>query len=164
MHTYTMQQCRHVLEVLQTFLELYLFSQAPHVSAKERLEVFFKRHAPDEYATSVLRAFDERFYQSFTTRNVYETLEKLEQSFEALPSLILYVPIEFPVPNTKEIASWLRQHVHPQLLMKMIVEPDLAAGCSLVKDGVYYDFSFRHFLRQRESELLDTIHEHANAS
>jgi hypothetical protein len=150
--------------VLQTFLELYLFSQAPHTPAKKRLEVFFERHAPDQYATDVLKALDEEFYQSFTAQNAYETLERLGKAFDELPSIVLYVPIAFPVAHTKDIGMWLRKNTQQRMLVKMIVEPDIAAGGAIVKDGVYYDFSFRYFLRAREAELLATIHEHAYAS
>jgi len=50
-----------------------------------------------------------------------------------------------------KITVWLRQNIHPLLLLRIGLQPSIAAGCTVRTTNRYYDFSLRsHFKEQRE--------------
>jgi len=163
-HVYTEREFRHTLSVLQAFLESRLFSSSHGTSIREQLRSFFETRKNEEYAKIVLDRAGDDFYQVFTVKNAYDVLQGIERSIELLPIVTLYVPIELPHQSVSDIGKWLRDRVHSQTLMQIIVEPDVAAGCALVKDGIYHDFSFRYFLHTHDQQLLESIHEHIHAA
>lgn len=56
-----------------------------------------------------------------------------------------------------KIIAWLRQNIHPMLLLRIGLQPNIAAGCTVRTTNNYYDFSLRqHFKAQREL-LLEKI-------
>lgn len=57
-----------------------------------------------------------------------------------------------------KIVSWLRDNIHPQALVRVGLEPTIAAGCILRTPNRQFDFSLRqHFAAQRPNliKLLD---------
>ena len=163
-HAYTEQQFRHILATLQTFLESRLFSTLPTGQVQKQIDLFFEARKNNLSTKETLIHLGDLFYEAFTAKNLYEVLEGIEKSLEGVPSITLYVPVELPPSHLEDIGRWLRQHVHKHMLADVIVEPDMGAGCALVKDGVYHDFSLRYFLRKQEQQLIRIIHEHAHAS
>ena len=52
---------------------------------------------------------------------------------------------------TGKIIVWLRSNIHPQLLMRVGLEPTIAAGCVLRTNNKRFDFSLRqHFASERD--------------
>lgn len=42
-----------------------------------------------------------------------------------------------------KLITWLRAHIHPQLLLQIGLQPALAAGCVVRTPNKYFDFSLR---------------------
>ncbi|HEX7368435.1 MAG TPA: hypothetical protein VF261_02155 [Candidatus Saccharimonadales bacterium] len=62
-----------------------------------------------------------------------------------------------------KIITWFRQNVHPRLLVRVGLQPTIAAGCVLRTPNHYYDFSLRqHFVHQKSLLLqkLESLENH----
>jgi len=62
-------------------------------------------------------------------------------SFSADPSPIF----------TQKLMTWLRREIHPLVLIRVGLQPNIGAGCTLRTNNKYFDFSLRqHFKQSRE--------------
>lgn len=62
-----------------------------------------------------------------------------------------------------KIIGWFRQNVHPQLLVRVGLQPTIAAGCVVRTPNHLYDFSLRqHFARQKPLliQKLESLGQH----
>lgn len=57
----------------------------------------------------------------------------------------------------QRIVQWFRQNVHPAILVRVGLQPTIAAGCVLRTTNKYFDLSLRQTLKQHQSELLAAI-------
>jgi hypothetical protein len=60
---------------------------------------------------------------------------------------------------TDKITSWLRQNVHPQLLVKIGLEPSIGAGCIVRTTNKQFDFSLRQRFVDSRKLLIQKIQE-----
>jgi hypothetical protein len=72
-------------------------------------------------------------------------------SFSADPSAVFMV----------KLVTWLRQNIHPQLLVRIGLQPTIAAGCILRTENRVYDFSLRGRLIASRDQLIDALHQAA---
>jgi hypothetical protein len=65
--------------------------------------------------------------------------------------------------NMRRIIEWLRREIHPQLLVRVGIQPNIGAGCVLRTNSRYFDFSLKqYFAGKRElfiSELREKVEE-----
>ena len=57
-----------------------------------------------------------------------------------------------------KIVSWLRTNIHPMLLIKVGLQPSIAAGCTLRTTSKLYDFSLKNSLRDNKHLLIEGLH------
>jgi hypothetical protein len=58
-----------------------------------------------------------------------------------------------------KIISWLRQNIHPQLLLKIGLEPSIGAGCIVRTTNKQFDFSLRQRFIDSRKLLIQKIQE-----
>src|SRR3989344_8018466 len=74
-------------------------------------------------------------------KQVYEEAPVLHISFSADPSPLFI----------QRLVSWLRVEVHPSVLLKIGLQPNIGAGCTIRTKNKYFDFSLRqNFKNQRQ--------------
>ena len=56
-----------------------------------------------------------------------------------------------------KITAWLRQNIHPMLLLRIGLQPNIAAGCTVRTTNRYYDFSLRSHFKEQRDVLLQKI-------
>jgi hypothetical protein len=162
--TYTERMFRRQVAALQTFLEMKLFANQNTGSLEETLVSFFALHKELGDLEQLFKSRGQAFYDVFTAGNMYDILGTLNELFESVPVITLYLPTVLPREQLVEIGKWLREHVNPLTVMHVTVESSLGAGCAFVWKGVYHDFSLRYFMKKHELELRNLIREHANSS
>lgn len=64
---------------------------------------------------------------------------------------------------TQRILLWLRDSIHPQILMQIGLQPTIAAGIVVRTPNLLFDMSMRHFLKQQEPYLTQLIKEAVRA-
>ncbi len=69
----------------------------------------------------------------------------LHMSFSADPSPIF----------TQKLVVWLRENIHPLVLIQIGLQPNIGAGCVIRSTNKYFDLSLRqHFAKQQELLML----------
>lgn len=97
------------------------------------------------------------FFKSFNRENVYELTEALEKSVNSMKKLVLYLPFELPPEQTVEIGQKLRQDFGPNFIFDPKINPNLIAGCALVWNGVYHDYSVHGRIQEKQSDILSVF-------
>lgn len=57
----------------------------------------------------------------------------------------------------QKIVHWLRENINPSILVRVGLQPNIAAGCVVRTTNKYFDFSLRQYLRKHETDLLAAI-------
>lgn len=71
----------------------------------------------------------------------------LHISFGADPSAIF----------SQKLVRWLRQEIHPLVLLQVGLQPNIGAGCMLRTTNKYFDFSLRQRFSQQHDLLMQKI-------
>jgi len=58
---------------------------------------------------------------------------------------------------TAKIVQWMRQNIHPLLLVQVGLQPSIAAGCTVRTTNKVLDFSLRQHLLRNRQMLVDAI-------
>lgn len=57
----------------------------------------------------------------------------------------------------EKIMAWLRQEIHPQVLLTIGLEPNIGAGCIVRSTNKYFDFSLRQDFAEKRDLLLGKL-------
>jgi len=95
---------------------------------------------------NLLQEVDRQLLIGFL-KNVQLKSPVVHMSFAAEPSS------EF----TAKIVQWLRQNIHPLLLVQVGLQPSIAAGCVIRTTSKVFDFSLRQHLLRNRQLLVDAI-------
>lgn len=87
--------------------------------------------------------------------------QKLAEFLQQLQTKAPVVHMSFAAePSTEftgKIVTWLRQNVHPMLLVQVGLQPSIAAGCTLRTTNKVFDFSLRQHFAQNRHLLVDAL-------
>jgi hypothetical protein len=89
---------------------------------------------------------DRRRLQSFLME-VHAKAPVLHMSFSADPSPMFM----------QKLTTWLRQEVHPLVLVQVGLQPNIGAGCVVRTTNKYFDFSLREFFKGQRPLLLQKL-------
>lgn len=87
-------------------------------------------------------------------RNFFEFAHK---KIMTTPHLQLQVAIEVNAQVLGSLYAWVRREVASRVFLDIVVKPQILAGCIIVYQGVFKDFSLRSVLRQRATEIFRPI-------
>ena len=57
----------------------------------------------------------------------------------------------------QKIVLWFRQNVHPSILVRVGLQPSIAAGCVVRTTNRYYDLSLREYFKKHRAELMKAL-------
>jgi len=88
--------------------------------------------------------------------------EHLAAFLELLATRAPVVHISFAVDPSpaflQKIVQWFRQNVQPQVLVRVGLQPTIAAGCVVRTTNKYFDFSLRRRFIQQRHLLGEALH------
>ncbi len=87
-------------------------------------------------------------------QNLLDVLDSLKTS---APIIHISFATEPSVSMLQKLLGWFRTEVHPHLLLKVGLQPDIAAGCIVRTTSRYFDFSLRKNLSQNKKLLVDLL-------
>ncbi len=90
---------------------------------------------------------DQRQHLIEYLKEVNREAPLLHMSFSADPSPLFL----------KRLISWLRQEIHPMLLVQVGLQPNIGAGCIVRTPNKYFDFSLRQQLISKRSLLIKSL-------
>lgn len=132
-------------ETLDEYLRQAALRKGGHATELPKIPVML-----DDVATvnhmNLLQEADRKKLADFL-QHLQTAVPVVHMSFASEPST------EF----TAKIVTWLRQNIHPLMLVQVGLQPSIAAGCTLRTTNKVFDFSLRqHFVRNRQI-LVDTL-------
>lgn len=91
------------------------------------------------------------------TEHRQKLMVQLEGVYKSAPSFHISFAVE-PSPKALEkILIWMRQNIHPQVLMQIGLQPAIAAGCVLRTTNKVFDMSLRNRLYGQTDILTQLI-------
>lgn len=90
--------------------------------------------------------------------------DRLSNFLEAITKKAPVLHISFcadpSAPFLEKLMVWLRENIHPQVLVTIGVQPTIAAGCIVRSTNKYFDFSLRQDFTDKRDILLKQISAH----
>jgi F0F1-type ATP synthase delta subunit len=81
----------------------------------------------------------------------------LESMRDKAPVVHISFATEPSAAFTAKIVTWLRENVHPLLLVQIGMQPSIAAGCTVRTTNKVFDFSLRQHLQRNRQLLVDAL-------
>lgn len=73
------------------------------------------------------------------------------------PAVHMSFPSEASGPFISKLLTWFRSEVHPHTLLRVGLQPELAAGCLVRTTNKVFDFSFRKRFENSKKKLIAAI-------
>lgn len=89
----------------------------------------------------------DRSHLSSFLKNTRMKAPTIHISFSADPSAMV----------TKRLVTWLRQNIHPQLLLQVGLQPTIGAGAVIRTTNKYFDLSLRERLSKNKHILIQKL-------
>lgn len=102
-----------------------------------------------------LKGLGDDFYKNFSQQNLTEMMASIEAEIKKIPSITIYLAFELPHPEVKYLSDWFRQNYHKNYLIEIKLNPNLIAGCALVKNGLYKDYSLSQNIQNSRQAILE---------
>jgi hypothetical protein len=132
----------------------------------EAVENFFLQTKIRRPGEGVVPPRLSRSLEEFTNQNNLNVLyeDQLKTAKDYLTQLQSRAPIitisfatEAPLDFTNKLVKWLRLNIHPEVLLKIGLIPDLVAGCVVRTNNKQFDFSMRQRLKANQTILKGLI-------
>lgn len=141
------------IRIVREYLEQRYYTPG---GTKELPEFFTVAKIPEDDQKAIT-AWGKDFFSSFTKENAYDLLEHVLLKVKDLPTVNLYVPVEVSTDEAPKLGAWFRKNVNPTVLIELHVEQSTFGGCAFAWNGVYYDFSLRHYMHNKMTEIRKVL-------
>lgn len=81
----------------------------------------------------------------------------LQQTLERAPVIHISFASDPSAAFLEKIVSWLRSNIHPITLIRLGLQPSIAAGCVLRTANHSFDFSLRNHFTEQRTLLLSSL-------
>lgn len=86
-------------------------------------------------------------------------LDRLNETLQNAPTIHISFASDPSASFLEKVVAWLRNNVHPLVLVRLGLQPSIAAGCVVRTPNRSFDFSLRHrFAEQRQFLLYSLTH------
>lgn len=92
-----------------------------------------------------------------------ELAARLGELKKTAPSIHISFAAEPSPKALEQVLRWLRENIHPQILLRVGLQPTIAAGCVLRTANKVFDMSLRDHLNKQEPYLVELIRGATNA-
>lgn len=151
--TFTTHKLQRRMNLLKNYINAKVYNSAP---------LDFKKMSIDAEDIEWIQSFDEKLLGQITTFNFGTVFQNLDAEIKKITPLILYIPVELPSYEIIRLGNYLRQSYGPKFLVDIKIDPTLIAGCALVWNGKYYDYSLRQKISQNKDIIVSKLKEFAN--
>jgi hypothetical protein len=141
------------LRIIREFLEQRFYTPGE----KKDLSDFFTGQKVTSDDQAAINGWGPEFFKSFNKENAYDYLQHMTDRVKDLPTVNMYVPIELDSGQTMKIGQWVRGNVDKEALVEIHVEQSAFGGCSFAWNGVYYDYSLRHYMHKKSDAIRKVL-------
>lgn len=85
-------------------------------------------------------------------------LADLESALSTAPTITMSFATEPSAAFMAKMTGWFRKEIHPALLIRIGLQPNIAAGCTIRASGKLYDFSLREKFSEQRQMLITSLH------
>jgi F0F1-type ATP synthase delta subunit len=96
-------------------------------------------------------------YNLLQKGNRAELADRLNELKKTAPSIHISFAAEPSPKALEQVLRWLRENVHSLILLRIGLQPSIAAGCVLRTANKVFDFSLRENLNKQEPYLVKLI-------
>lgn len=89
--------------------------------------------------------------------NRKELYSKLSVIMNKSPQIHISFASEPSSKAVQRIMEWLRTNIHPDTLLQIGLQPNIAAGAVVRTPNLFFDLSLRHYLVQQEPYLAQLL-------
>ena len=133
------------LEALEAFLQQAKIRHPGEVVKLPSTSRLFEELARSNHL-NLLKATDRQRAATFL-KDIKTNSPVLHISFATDPSAAFL----------KQLIIWLRNNIHPQVLVRVGLQPTIAAGCTIRTSNKVFDFSLRQRFLQRRHLLVEAL-------
>lgn len=72
-------------------------------------------------------------------------VDQLSELKAKAPTIHMSFSTDPPPAIMRHLMEWLRREIHPQLLVRVGLQPNIGAGCVLRTNSRYFDFSLKQY-------------------
>lgn len=87
---------------------------------------------------------------------IISTMQVLHKS---APVVHMSFSIDPPGTYVQKIVAWMRQNIHPQVLVTVGLQPTIGAGCIVRTTNKIFDFSLREYFVEKRGFFIEKMHE-----
>lgn len=133
----------------------------------EMLQNFFGQQAIRQPGTSVAAPKTSNVFDELVIKNNLNLLQAehrsqlsvfLESLREKAPVLHMSFSAEPSPAFTQELTVWVRQNLHPYLILQIGLNPAIGAGCIIRTTNKFFDFSLREKFNVQKAALAESLH------
>ncbi len=156
-NTFTKQDLYSRLGVVKECLENILFTAEDDGTSRVFLCAQFAKETGRPEMASFIEEWGTEVLDVFTADELYNQIEELKQKAEALPTVVLYVPVLLENKEVERVGRWCRGELDSRVMIDLMIDPRAIGGCAFVWQGKYHDFSLNYFLNKHSGEIRDLI-------
>ena len=140
-NTYTVFQFKHRLRVLKSHFAQKFYGGEFQIE-------------PAEDDLKWMKTLPESFFQSFTSDNQVQIFTFLEGKLKETPTLTLNMAFNPPDELINELGEYYRKNFSSFKLIDLKFDLSLIAGCSMVSNGIYKDYSLKARIEEKKDEIM----------
>jgi F0F1-type ATP synthase delta subunit len=145
------------IRIIREYLEQRFFTP----EGRHDLAEFLMSTNVSDDDKAIIDSWGKEYFNQFTKENAYELLAEMTEEVKNLPTINLYVPVGLPGEETGKLGTWVRQNVNPSVLIELHVDPGTFGGCAFAWNGVYYDYTLRHYMRKKMETIRKILTDYA---
>ncbi len=115
--------------------------------------------APPKLSRALEALAKENAVNLLDEKNRQTLADQLAAVYKEAPNFHISFAVEASPKSLERILVWMRQSVHPQLLLQVGLQPTIAAGCVLRTTNKVFDMSLRARLNSQTEYLAALIKE-----
>ncbi len=132
----------------------------------ESIDNFLRQAAVREPGTPVQLPKTSQLFDEFITTNKLNVLQEADRQrlYQFLQTIRTSAPILHISFSTdpsamfqQRLITWIRQQMHPYLLLQIGLQPNIGAGCEVRSTNKYYDFSLRQRFNDQRILLISKL-------
>jgi len=89
-------------------------------------------------------------------KKIVSVLDSLHNS---APVMHISFSVDPPGPYVQKIVAWLRENIHPEVLVTVGLQPNIGAGCIVRTTNKLFDFSLREYFAQKREFFIEKLHD-----
>lgn len=84
-------------------------------------------------------------------------LAKLDALKNSAPTVHISFPVEPSAEILQELVAWFRKEIHPNIVIRVGLQPTIAAGVIVRTPNHQFDFSLRKHLQKNREKLVEVL-------